>query len=114
MSLLFENMVDCTIMDKATTADGYGGVVTVWSEGAKIQAAIVMNGSPEAVIAQAITSKEAFTITTSRSVVFYQNDVIKRNSDGKYFRITSDGTEKKTPQSAGLDMRQVSAEEWRM
>jgi hypothetical protein len=35
-----------------------------------------------------------------------------RNSDGKIFRITSDGDDNHTPKSATLDMRQVSAEEW--
>jgi hypothetical protein len=40
------------------------------------------------------------------------HDVIMRIADGKIFRITSDGDDNKTPKSATLDMRQVSAEEW--
>jgi hypothetical protein len=38
--------------------------------------------------------------------------VFRRESDGKIFRVTSDGDDKKTPPSAGLDMRQVTAEEF--
>ena len=44
--------------------------------------------------------------------VLYYHDVIKRLSDGKIFRITSDGDDKATPKSASLNMRSVSAEEW--
>ena len=38
-------------------------------------------------------------------------DIIKRLSDDKFFWITSDGTDKKTPLSSTLDMRVVTAEE---
>jgi hypothetical protein len=40
------------------------------------------------------------------------SDVVKRVRDGKTFRIKSDGDDRATPQSARLDMRQVTAEEW--
>ena len=36
---------------------------------------------------------------------------MRRESDGKLFRITSDGTDKKTPGATALDMRVVTAEE---
>ena len=39
------------------------------------------------------------------------NDIFKRKSDGKIFRVTSDGDDKYTPDSAILNMRQVTAEE---
>ena len=59
---------------------------------------------------QGVTS--VYTITTDKSVVLEYHDVLRRLYDGKIFRITSDGDDKYTPDSATLNMRQVTAEEW--
>jgi hypothetical protein len=40
------------------------------------------------------------------------HEVFRRLDDGKVFRVTSDGDDKFTPASAGLNMRQVTAEEF--
>ena len=40
------------------------------------------------------------------------HDVVKRDRDGKIFRVTSDGDDNYTPASSSLDIRQVEAEEW--
>lgn len=112
MSLLSESYEPCVILDKTTRQDGYGGVITTWVDGAEIQASVVLDDSIEAVKAQAAGAKNLYTVTTARTIVLMFHDVFRRESDGKTFRVTSDGTDKKTPQSAGLDMRQVRAEEW--
>lgn len=112
MSLLSEAMEDCVIMDKTTTPDGYGGYITTYTPGAEIKAAIVLNTSLEALRAQKEGVTAVYTITTSKALNLQYHDVIKRLSDNKIFRIKSDGDDKKTPASAGLNMRQVSAEEW--
>lgn len=112
MSLLTEAMEPCVILDKTTTADGYGGVVTTWEEGAMIQAAIVLDSSMQALQAQKLGVSSVYTVTTEKSVVLQFNDVFRRVSDGKVFRVTNDGTDNKTPNSATLNMRQVRAEEW--
>lgn len=99
-------------MDKRTTADGYGGYVISWIEGAEFQAAIVLDSSMEARIAEQQGVTALYTITTNKNINLQYHDVLKRISDGKIFRVTSDGDDKHTPASAGLNMRQVSAEEW--
>ncbi len=112
MSLLSEAMESFVMIDKTTTADGYGGFTAVWTEGAAFQAAATFDTSIEARVAavQGVTSM--YTITTSKAITLDYHDVIKRLSDNKIFRVTSDGTDKKTPASATLNMRQVTAEEW--
>lgn len=112
MSLLSDTMEPFVMMDKATTKDEYGSIHRNWQEGAEITAAAVFDTSIEARIAgvQGVTS--LYTITTPRAVTLEYHDVIKRLSDGKIFRVTSDGDDKKTPALAGLDMRLVTAEEW--
>lgn len=112
MSLLSEAMENCIIMDKQTTPDGYGGVITTWVEGATFEAAIVMDNSIEARIAEQQGVTAIYTVTTSKTINLQYHDVFKRERDNKIFRVTSDGDDKHTPNSAGLNMRQVSAEEW--
>lgn len=114
MSLLDEQMIDCIMMDKQTTPDGYGGYVVEWAEGATIKCAIVEDSSMEARVAQKQGVTSLYTITTRKNANLQYHDVLKRKSDGKIFRVTSDGDDKLTPASASLDMRQVTAEEWEL
>ena len=112
MSLLSEAMELFVIMDKRTEPDGYGGYIPVWSEGAEFQAAVVLDTSIEAKVAEAQGVTALYTVTTTKAMNLQYHDIIKRVSDGKVLRITSDGDDKKTPRSAGLNMRQVSAEQF--
>ena len=114
MSLLSEAMESCTMLDKSTSDDGYGGTIITWRDGATFDAAIIFNSSMEARRAEAEGVKSLYTITTRKAITLEYHDVLRRNSDGKIFRITSDGDDNKTPASASLNMRQVTAEEWRL
>ena len=112
MSLLSEAMEKCIMLDRRTIADGYGGYITSWVEGAEFQAAIVLDTSMQARTADKQGVTALYTITTNKVMNLQYHDVFKRSSDGKIFRVTSDGDDKKTPNSASINMRQVSAEEW--
>lgn len=112
MSLLSEAMESCTMLDKRTSDDGYGGTMTTWRDGASFDAAITFNSSMEARRAEAAGVKSLYTITTRKAVTLEYHDVLRRNADNKIFRVTSDGDDNKTPASASLNMRQVTAEEW--
>lgn len=112
MSLLLEAFESCTILDKKTESDGRGGVITTWKDGAEFKAAVVFNSSMEAKIAESQGVKSLYKITTTKSVILQYHDVFRRESDGKVFRVTSDGKDNKTPASASLDMRVVDAEEY--
>ena len=112
MSLLSDAMTTCVILNKQTEADGYGGYITTWADGAEFKAAIVLDSSMEARIGEKQGVTALYTVTTSRALNLQYHDVFRRVEDGKIFRVTSDGDDKKTPKSAGLDMRQVSAEEF--
>lgn len=110
MSLLSEAMEDCRYIDKTTAPDGYGGVKPVWSLGASFSAAFVLDISTEARRAEKEGVKNLYTITTEKAITLMGGDIIKRLSDGKLFKVTSDGKDKNTPSSASLNMRVVSAE----
>lgn len=112
MSLLTEAMEDCTILDRITRPDGYGGYTSEWVSGAPIKCAIVFDSSMQARIAETQGVKALYTITTEKNVNLQYHQVLRRERDGKIFRVTSDGDDKHTPASAGLNMRQVTGEEW--
>ena len=112
MSLLSEAMGACVLLNKQTASDGYGGYITTWVDGAEFQAAITFDTSIEARVADKQGVSSLYTVTTSRALTLEYHDVFRRLSDGKVFRVTSDGDDKYTPKSATLDMRQVTAEEW--
>lgn len=112
MSLLSEAMETCHMKDKTTVPDGYGGFSSVWVDGASFDAAIVFNSSMEARTAEKQGVTSLYTVTTTRTIILQYHDVFVRERDGKVFRVTSDGDDLFTPASAGLDMRQVTAEEF--
>ena len=114
MSLLSEAMERCIRINKTTEDDGYGGERTVWTDGAHFDAAIVFDSSIEARVAQAQGVTSTYTVTTTKDRMLEYHDVFRRVSDGKVFRVTSDGDDKYTPASATLNMRQVTAEEWKL
>lgn len=112
MSLLSEMMDECVMLDKTKTYDGYGGYTNVWVEGVKFQAAVTFDTSIQARAAEKQGVTNLYTVTTAKSMTLEYHEVFKRLRDNKVFRVTSDGDDKHTPASAGLNMRQVTAEEW--
>lgn len=114
MSLLSESMEKCTMLDKRTIDDGYGGYISQYVDGVSFDAAVVLDNSIEARTAEKQGVTALYTVTTTKSLNLRYHDVFRRDADGKIFRVTSDGDDKKTPNSATLNMRQVSAEEWEL
>lgn len=114
MSLLESMMENFVLLEKTRTADGEGGFVTTWTSGITILAVATLDSSTQARIAEHDGVTNLYTITTKKNITLDFHDVLKRISDGKIFRVTSDGEDKKTPAMARLDMRQVSAEEWEL
>lgn len=115
MSLLTDQMADCVYLIKIPNSDdGYGGYWTEWQEGVKFKAAISFDDSIEARTAEKQGVTSIYTITVNKAMMLDYHDVFKRLEDGKIFRVTSDGDDKFTPNSSSLDMRVVTAEEWRL
>ena len=112
VSLLNEYMTACTRLVPERTSDGEGGTTVSWTDADSFTAAIVLDTSAQARIAEAAGTDEAFTVTTGRDVVLAFHDVLRRETDGLTFRVTSRGGRRVTPGSAALDMSQVTAERW--
>ena len=100
----------CVLLEKRTTPDGYGGVVTAYIDGATVRMGITTNSSTEALIADKSGVKAVYTIAFDTHITLSVNDRVKRVKDGKVFRITSDATDMQTPAVSSVQFRQCSAE----
>ena len=112
MSLLDEAMEAFKIIHKSVIDDGYGGVITTWTPGATISGAMVHNTSATHQVAQQLGSTSMYTLTVRKDLELDFHTVLRRESDQQIFRLTSNSDDKKTPASAGLNMRQYTAEEF--
>ena len=112
MSLIDEFKTPCVMLEKKRVPDGEGGFITSWSEGAEFKAAVVFDSSLEARAAEQQGVSSLYTVTTAKNAKLEYHDVFKRLSDGKIFRVTSDGDDKQTPERATFQFAQLTAEEW--
>lgn len=114
MALYEEFYERCVLMEKKRISDGEGGWVTVWEEGPEFDAAVVMDTTLQARVAESEGMTSVYTVTTPDNIKFDFHDVFKRLSDGKTFRVTSDPSDKTTPDVASFSFEQVSAEAWEL
>lgn len=112
MSLLDNAYEPFTIINKITADDGLGGVTTEWVDGATIDGAIVYDGSTQMKIAHAMGVTATYSLIVRKNVLLDYHTVLRREKDGKIFRLTSNSDDKKTPEEAALNMRQYDAEEF--
>lgn len=112
MSLIDSMMESCVLMDKTRVPDGQGGFNTTWRESVDISVAIVMDTSLEARNSERSGFVSNYTLTTKKENKLGYNDIIKRKSDGQYFRITA--VLNSSPAVSTLDISQYSAERWEM
>ena len=112
MSLLQQAMTDVVAMEKTRVSDGEGGFIVDWVDGAMFKAAITFDASMQSRIGEKQGVSSRYTITTPKNAKLEYHDVIRRLNDGKIFRVTSDGDDKQTPDSASFQFLQVTAEEW--
>ena len=113
MSLLDEYKEEFAFMDKSHTRDDEGNPVVTWAQSeATFMAAIRFDSSMQAKRAQAKGVQDLYTIVTDKDIDLEFNDVIKRIDDGTTYRVTTSGKDNKTPNSASLNMRAVSAKAW--
>lgn len=111
MSLLEEAEEKCVMLDRKSKSDGRGGIIYDWTEGADFSACIYLENSLDQMVAEAQGVKGVYQITVDRAVRLSFNDIFKRLSDGRVFRVTS-RDDNATPASAGLNMRVVRAEDY--
>lgn len=112
---LFHNFYEpCALMEKERVSDGEGGWITEWYDGLPFNAAIVLDSTMAARVAESEGMASVYTVTTDKSVKLEFHDAFMRLSDGKTFRVTSDRKDKMTPGVASFEFEQVTAEAWEL
>lgn len=110
MTLIDSFKVPCTLVEKTRVPDGEGGWTTAWADGVGFEAAIVLDSSINARIAEAEGVTGVYTVTTDRNVALDFHDAFRRDSDGQVFRVTK--VNDPTPDVASFQFNQYQAEEW--
>lgn len=111
MSLIDEAKEKCVMLERVSVSDGRGSGGYTWTEGEEFDACIYLADSLETEIALAKGVKGIYEITIDKSIEIKFNDVFKRISDGRTFRVTS-RSDNTTPDSSGLNLRVVRAEDY--
>ena len=116
MTLLWDSMESCTLIDKTTQNDVYGSVVTSYVRGAVFTAAVSFDNSVQARIAMSQGVKNMYSVVYPKNIgiILMTGDVFERAEDGKTFRVTSDSLDSDAPAAASpvMQVRRCSAEEW--
>lgn len=104
----------CTLLEHVRVPDGMGGSTMAWSDGMTFDMVFERNGSTEALIAE----QQGFTRTyrgyVKKTMGMKYHDVLRREADGKIFRVTDDGDDSHTPDTSPLDARMVVMERWEL
>lgn len=112
MTLIDAFKEDCVLYEKTRVSDGEGGWVPTWTETLHFQAAIVLDSSINARLAEAEGVTGVYTVTTDRNVEMDFHDAFKRLSDGQVFRVTK--VNDSTPKVATFQFNQYQAEAWEL
>ena len=113
MSLISEAKKPCSLLTRFDIADGRGSRVERWEASLTFEAAFVLSASG-GVSTDDLKKTDKYIILTDKSVQLRYHDIVRRESDGKIFRVCTKGDVAETPDSAGLNIRQVAAEEWHL
>lgn len=111
MYMYEDAMEPVAFMEKTKVPDGEGGFFNTYVEGSEFKAMFSVDSTPTVVLLaeqKAITGP--YRITVRKGVALAYPDIVKRLSNGQYFRITSDSKDTETPSGAGLQLAVVTAE----
>ena len=108
--LIETKMQDYCILDKTTHADGYGGTVVEYVDGAPFRAVAVQLQSTEMEIAYQTGQKRLYAIFFKPIVGLEQNMMVKRLEDGLIFRITATPDPNQKPVFSSLDVIRTTME----
>lgn len=109
--ILTGGMVTCTRMDR-TSEETPLGPIFHYSEGAKFQAYLKKDNSPEIRVAEQQGMNELYTVIVLKSTALTRDEVFKRDSDGLTFMCTSSTRDSEAPEMASLPIAKCGAKRW--
>lgn len=110
MSLLDDFARTCVVMEKKRVADGAGGYITTWEEGAEFTNHQALDTSMEARRAEKEGVTSVYSALVRSDFPIEYNDYFKDKSTGLTYRVTSNPEEKVSPKSASFSLKYFTAE----
>lgn len=108
---LFEEAMEaCVLLMEKHTPDGSGGTVTAWEDGASFRAAVVLDTSAGIVAGDMARVQNMYSVYVDPADALSYHAVFRRVSDGRVFRVSSDG--KTAPARASFRLSVCTVEEW--
>ena len=102
---------DMVLMDKTSQTDPeFGGILTVWKEGAAFKGNLVPKNSADVRIAQQQGAKAIYTLVTDKKIVLSRGDVVRRAMDKADFRVTADSADMAVPAFSSIRYAQCPVE----
>lgn len=95
----------CVLIEKKRTADGAGGYITEWVDGAEFLNYQALDTSMEARRAEQEGVTSVYSALVNQSVPIEYNDYFRDTSTGNTYRVTSNPEERAAPRSAGPTIR---------
>ena len=114
MTMIDRTMEPFVLLEKERTTDGAGGYQTVWRDGLTFFASVSSVTTALTTSAESVGSSGTLTLTTDKALNLEFPDVVRRESTGRTYRITTRSEDRRTPQVSDLYYAQVDAEEWRV
>lgn len=105
---------ECVLLEKTRGPDGQGGSTTMWREGMKFTAYFEDEVNTEANIAGQQGYKATHRVYVNRNMQLGTDDVFKRGSDGRKYRVNRETPDKKTPTTSAMRLRLILCEDWEM
>lgn len=98
------------VIEIINTSDGLGGFIEAINVVKTIHGTITRASNKEMRVAEKLSNKSYYSLYTSRESGIKANDLIRRVSDNRGFRITSLPGDRKTPAGAGLNIEKFECE----
>lgn len=111
MSLIDSFRTSFTRLVRTAERDSAGHIVYSYFDGESFSAALVLSGSSEKETAGNVKAVSSYTLTADEDVVIEYADILRRESDGRLFRVTGFVSEE-PPATASFSFRQYSAEDF--
>ena len=114
MSLMDEYNVECELLVRTRKDDPLGGYTSKWVPGAHFSAAWEYESAPEITVAEQEGVARTYRIYVHKTLDLDYHEVFRRTDNGQVYRVTTPGTDRKTPSFSLLNKRLIEVEKWEL
>lgn len=113
-SLMDEYAVPCVLLVKTRVGDPVGGYKTSWVDGLQFDAAWEYESAPEITVAEQQGVSRTYRIYVDKTLDLDYHEAFRRTDNSQVYRVTTPGTDRKTPSFSALNKRLIEVEKWQL